>query len=206
MEESIKLKFEQPELEQIRYQGNRITLKKNYLSFEDQKVILEGYAEELKTSIQHAEVFLLTALLERCTNIELSSENDGVTTASLDINDLYSHFDLIEQIRTKILNYADLRHQLDLLVICENSLKSTLELLVIRTNEFIASLPETLANLKISDEDMARMKEITESPILNEATKIFRLGYPQSDPSPTPEKTPKKAPKVVKSSRKKYVQ
>lgn len=201
MEEKVKLVLLEPEIEQIRYQGNKIDVKP-YLSKPEMDELQKQYIEKYFVDPDDAEYFLLISLLDICTNIRLFDEGDN---AAISIDEILSHWDLIQQIRTKVLNYGDfyarLQSNVRHLDLGRNSLKDALLIGYAKLDDLINSLPERLSALKITDEDVARVKEIVNSPILkemspllNEGTEKNKLGYAKN-PSPTPKKRTSKKSK-----------
>lgn len=200
MDDKEKVALKQPKIEEIDYHGNTIKVK-TYLSADEQNALINQYVEQYADSPNQAEYILLIAVIDTCTSIQLFE--DDATTA-LTIDDLLSHWDLIEEIKSKIKNYEDFYAKLQMIVnkitIEKNSLANTVQDGYTKLLDLINSLPEILSNLKISDEDMARVKEIVESPVLNEATKIFRQREIQTTPD-LPSPTPKKSKNTPKSKR-----
>jgi hypothetical protein len=206
MEKKIELALKQPENVKFEYQGFIIEVKP-YLSMTEQDELSKQYIEQyFDESPEQAEFILLFSVLELCTNIQLF-KNAERTEPSLTIDDLLSNWSLIQQIRTKILNYGDFYARLQANVrhidLGKNSLKESILIGYAKISEILNDLPTYLANLKISDEDMARVKELMDSPILkelrpllNEGNKIPLGGYPQE----TTEKSPK-SPSPTKQKR-----
>jgi hypothetical protein len=207
MDDKVKLALKQPKIEEIEYQGNTIRVKPYLSKTEQDELIIEYLKQYSDGSPIDAEYFLLFAVLELCTNIQLFDDPEQTTT-SFGIDEMLSNWDLIEKIKFRIQNYDDFYARLQMIVnkvtIEKNSLSNIVQDGYTKILELINSLPEILSNLKISDEDMARVKEIVESPVLNEASKIFRQKEVQTipeSPSPTPNKTPKTPNKRTRKSK-----
>jgi hypothetical protein len=208
MEKKIELALKQPENVKFEYQGFLIEVKP-YLSMTEQDELSKQYIEQyFDESPEQAEFILLFSVLELCTNIQLF-KNAERTEPSLTIDDLLSNWSLIQQIRTRILNYSDFYAKLQANVrhidLGKNSLRNTVELLVTRIASLLEDLPNILASLKISDADMDRVKELSDSPIvrellksplLNEGTNNPLGGYTKNEtekPSPAPKKRTRKS-------------
>lgn len=189
--ERIELKLQHPAAETITYQGTPIIIKKRYLSTSEMEELEEQYTkiyfgndeEGIPSSPDHAEYFLLTAILDLCTNIKVVDGNQPVFT----FDQMYSHFDLVQQIRTRILNYSDFYARLQSTIrhmdLEKNSLKSAIDYGYAKLQSLLEELPERLEKIKLSEQDMENVKEVSKSPILKEAVKIFK-----SNQSPSPKR------------------
>jgi hypothetical protein len=208
MEKKIELALKQPENVKFEYQGFLIEVKP-YLSMTEQDELSKQYIEQyFDESPEQAEYILLFSVLELCTNIQLF-KNAERTEPSLTIDDLLSNWKLIQQIRSNVLNYSDFYARLQANVrhidLGKNSLKESILIGYAKISEILNDLPTYLFNLKISDEDMARVKELSDSPIvkellksplLNEGTGKDKLGYTKEtteSPSPTKQKRTRKS-------------
>jgi hypothetical protein len=212
MEKKIELALKQPDNAKFEYQGFLIEVKP-YLSMTEQDELSQEYIRQyFDESPEQAEYILLFSILELCTNIKLFKDAER-TMPSLTIDDLLSNWKLIQQVRSNVLNYNDFYARLQANVrhldLGKNSLKDAINIGYTHIMDILNDLPTYLANLKISDEDLARAKELAESPIikeliksplLNEATGKNKPGYPQEttekpveSPFPTKQKRTRKS-------------
>jgi hypothetical protein len=208
MEKKIELALKQPENVKFEYQGFLIEVKP-YLSMTEQDELSKQYIEQyFDESPEQAEFILLFAILDLCTNIMIFKDEERKVPAIM-LDDLLSNWSLIQQIRTKILNYSDFYARLQANVrhldLGKNSLKESILIGYAKISEILNDLPTYLFNLKISDEDMARVKELSDSPIvkellksplLNEGTNNLLGGYTKTEIEKQPE-----SPSPIKQKR-----
>lgn len=195
MEDKAQIVFTEPKIVEFDYKGHTIKVKSYLSRSEQQRMIADYLTEYSSSSMENAEYFLLFSIIETCTNIELFHQEDGQDVASISIDDLFAHWELVEEITGRIRNYRSFYTLLEKIVKSvtdkENSLNNAIQTGYAKLMDLI----ETLTHTDISDEQMAKVKEmiseLEKSPILNEATRIFNVGKPAKK-TPAPRKMRKK--------------
>ncbi len=206
MDEKIKIAFKSPEIKSISF-GDQIIKVKTYISLAEQKELIQFYIQEYfePSSFKFTPYDLLEAeyvwkvnLIDICSNIELFSEDQGKTTSSFTIDDIISHSDLWLAIVGSISNYNEVlayRQEIVKIITDQMALDKSIGSAITNVYTKLMAFLNDFANLDFSDEQIGKLKsllsDIEKSPILNEATKIFKSGKSDSN-SPTPLKKPRK--------------
>lgn len=185
MEESKKkLVFkEESDYTTISYQDNIIKVKK-YISFDDMLSILHDYINVYfdtpsgfllaSHNCVGAEYSFLLGVIGKCTDIELSKDNQ----MSLTIDDLLTHSDLVEEIKDKITNYTDVYSMARMLIVDIEKQKELDKSVGSVIDEAVKKLTVFLTNFKLKDTDISELRDMVKE--INSSEFVEKLNRVQS--------------------------
>lgn len=182
IEQKVKGDFPKPEVKTVKL-GNQDIQVEPFLTDNDQQAIIQVYLKELfaeengthSLSVSNAENALVLSILNTSTDLMITEEKDGKEIPVFDLNNLYSNWDFIKNVFSKIGNYKEFRDRLNATVEfvneqrrLESSIGSKVEVIVAKVTNFIEDLSNT------SPEKLEEMKKTLESSqFLKDAISLF---------------------------------